>query len=1396
MNQMNIKDMDCARLLDALTAQGVILSANDGELRLFGSDEVLGTADIVDAVRKHKASLLELLASQQNGGEAPLVANPEARHDAFPLTDIQRAYWVGRQDAFDHGNVAIHFYTEVEVPLLDHARFQAAWNKVVRHHDMLRCVVDADAMQRILPDVPDYEIEVIDLSADAEADRVCTLEAHREKASHTVHKSDVWPGFALTVFKIDEQTSRLCYSQDLLHVDGGSLLLVIEDLCRFYLEPDYDKPASGLQFRDFVFHEIAIKDSAAYQEHLAYWEDVVADLPPPPALPVSSSEPEGRFRRLAFDLPPESYACIKAQAQALGITTTGWVMAAFGEIISRWSGSEDCTLNVTVFNRPSLAPDLLKIVGDFTSMIPVAMRHGDGDTLAARGTAMQRRMWDHIAHRDVSGITILNMLRSAKKDKAAADLSVVFTSLLNLGSQGFSAEGFHKIGQPVFTLTQTPQVTLDHQVSETNDGGIAFTWDVVEGHYPDGMVEDMFEAFRGLVSSLVADSDAWNDASLEYLPKAQLHLFNAVNATAAPYPADATLQSMFEHSAKAYPDAPALATAGRVLSYAQVRSAALTVAHDLKEAGVSAGQRVGIMMPKGWEQPVAALGVHFAGGAYVPIDPETPKARFEHIVEDAGLAALLVVSDQAPELRDFQVPVLAVEASHLARSAEAIEPVVVAPDDTSHVIYTSGSTGLPKGVVISHRNVVNRVSDINGRFEIHPDDAAIGLTALHHDLSVFDIFGVFAAGATLVLPDEERRLDPAHWLELMAAHKVTLWNSVPAFAGMLADHLEDRALEPPVASLRWMILAGDWIPVSLPDRLRAHVPDLDLIASGGPTETTIWDIWNRVGRVDPNWPSIPYGKPLANAGYHITDRSGRPCPVWVAGELCISGVGVTQGYLNRPDLNAEKYISLANVDGRVFKSGDMGRMLPDGNIEFLGRSDFQVKINGMRIELGEIERVANAVPGVSESTAVVQNAGKEPSIALFFTKKKAGFSPADLAAQNAAFEERGVIQTDPAERLASKLEYSALTIPDGATAIGLDAPAERPSRFKSHRTFRRKMMSRAALSGFLSHLSGTKSQDNGEARFAYGSGGGLYPVQVYLYLKPEAVSGLRAGIYRYHPLDHALTLVNACVLPDDIHWGYNRAFSNAAPMYLYLVADLTVIEAQYGDLARQMCALEAGAMGQILRQAADTSEIGICPVGDISFERTADAFRLHEKQHLMLAMVAGHIDRDAEAETLDSLDMRLDTALRDALPRYMVPQHCAALDTLPLTANGKVDRKTLQSLEVGRRDADAFVAPEGSFEAAVSKILAELLDRSAISATDNFFDIGASSAILVKAYNGIKTETGRTFPLIALFKHPSVRQLAQALEAAPETPEKPDVASRASRQSEALKKLKSNRNRK
>ncbi|MER6335057.1 amino acid adenylation domain-containing protein [Streptomyces sp. NPDC001034] len=306
-------------------------------------------------------------------------------------------------------------------------------------------------------------------------------------------------------------------------------------------------------------------------------------------------------------------------------------------------------------------------------------------------------------------------------------------------------------------------------------------------------------------------------------------------------------------------------------------------------------------------------------------------------------------------------------------------PVPAEPGDLAYVLYTSGSTGTPKGVMIEHHAALNTVADINERFAVGPEDRVFGLADLGFDLSVYDTFGTLATGAALVLPDPELRSEPAHWSKLMSEHGVTVWNSVPAQMQMLVEHLEVGGELP--ERLRLILLSGDWIPVDLPDRIHALWPEARVVSLGGATEASIWSIHHVVDEVEPGAKTVPYGVPLRNQTFHVLDARMDPCPVWTPGELYIGGVGLARGYWADEERTAASFVTHPRTGERLYRTGDFGRYRADGTIEFLGRRDGQVKVNGHRVELGEIEATLAAHPGV-DSAVVVKSSDQDGAARL------------------------------------------------------------------------------------------------------------------------------------------------------------------------------------------------------------------------------------------------------------------------------------------------------------------------------------------------------------------------------------------------------------------------------
>ncbi|WP_219151768.1 non-ribosomal peptide synthetase [Amycolatopsis sp. TNS106] len=435
------------------------------------------------------------------------------------------------------------------------------------------------------------------------------------------------------------------------------------------------------------------------------------------------------------------------------------------------------------------------------------------------------------------------------------------------------------------------------------------------------------------------------------------------------------LDELVEDQVRRQPDAIAVTWPGGSMTYQDLDHRSRALADTLARHGAGPGEVVGILLPRGWQQATAALAVLYTGAAYVPLDPSWPRDRQADVLRRCE--SRLVVTGQAATGGE-DLPAEAVPVPANAVPATPGKLPARAADDLAYVIFTSGSTGSPKGVMIDHAGAVNTILDINERFAVGPADRVLALSSLSFDLSVYDIFGTLAAGATIVCLAEDGSKDPRHWLERAASAGVTIWNSVPALLqaalGVVAEPNAD------LRGLRLILLSGDRIPVELPRRASSEAPRAEVISLGGATEASIWSIFHPIADGPRSATSIPYGRPLTNQQFHVLDEHLQPLPAGVPGELYIGGAGLARGYWRAPDLTAASFLEHPRY-GRLYRTGDLGRRSDDGVIDFLGRRDHQVKIRGFRIELGEVETALNNLPQIREAAAVVhRNNIGEPTL--------------------------------------------------------------------------------------------------------------------------------------------------------------------------------------------------------------------------------------------------------------------------------------------------------------------------------------------------------------------------------------------------------------------------------
>ncbi|MFO0566278.1 MAG: amino acid adenylation domain-containing protein [Polyangiaceae bacterium] len=433
------------------------------------------------------------------------------------------------------------------------------------------------------------------------------------------------------------------------------------------------------------------------------------------------------------------------------------------------------------------------------------------------------------------------------------------------------------------------------------------------------------------------------------------------------------LHQLFERAVLAHGTRPALVWSSGSLEYAALDRQANQLARYLAAQGIGPESRVGICVGRSVELVLSILAVLKTGAAFVPLDPDYPPARLAFMLEDSRPHALLTREDEVALLPD------PARATVLERHFAAITELSTTPlasgvtaGNLAYVIYTSGSTGAPKGIALAHRGVVNNICDLNRRYAVGPADVLLSVSALGFDMSVYEILGTLAAGATLVLPDAGDTRDPDEIATLVARYGVTIWNSAPALLDALLSHESARASSR-LGSLRLALLGGDWSPLALPARLKRLAPAALFVNLGGATEASIHSTLFEVSEVDPSWRSLPYGRAMAGQRVYVLDERLDPVPDGEIGDLYLAGVGLGRGYHARPDLTAERFLPDPYRAGeRMYRTGDRVRTLPDGNLELIGRSDHQVKIRGVRVELTEVEAALARQPEVERAVAMVR----------------------------------------------------------------------------------------------------------------------------------------------------------------------------------------------------------------------------------------------------------------------------------------------------------------------------------------------------------------------------------------------------------------------------------------
>ncbi|KGS05275.1 non-ribosomal peptide synthetase [Burkholderia sp. ABCPW 111] len=857
--------------------------------------------------------------------------------------------------------------------------FLAALQQVIDRHDILRTAACWKDLAQPVQVVWRQAALHAEIFSPAEEGHVPTqLLRHTDPRARRLDLSRA-PLFALDIAHDPERGEwLLALTFHHLIADHLTLELIVAEITAI-LHGQAEALPAALPYRNFI----AQVSSVPADVHETYFREVLGDVDEPTApFGVLEARDDGKeITEAHLALADDLARAIRNQARRLGMSPGVLFHVGWAQVLVQTSGRDDVVFGSVLLGRLRELAGADRVMGVLINTLPVRI-------------CLAERSVQEVVQAAYHGLTGLLEHEQAPLSLVQRCSGVVpplplFSTLLNYrhstaGIADGTWEGMRQLHSEERT---TYPVTLS--VDDLGEG-FGLTAQTVAGIDPARMAAYLATAMRGLVEALAAEPQR-PILSLSILSREEERcLIHDLNAT-PPEGDGYLLHAGIERHAALTPLAPAVICAEGCMQYRELAAETRRVAGAVVAAGARR-EPVAVLLPRSVGAIAAYSGVMRAGCAYVPIDPATPPERMRDVL--ATLNYVLTTRELAAALDGIDARVILVDEAAPADVA----PPTVALGDLAYVMFTSGSTGKPKGVMIDHRSASLTIESILRRYAIGPADRLLCVSSVGFDLSVFDFFGAFAAGAAVVLAPESSNVEPHVWLDLMERERATVWESVPAVMELLLlECRNSRRKLPP--SLKLVMLSGDRVPVNLPARIReAATSELHVIALGGATEAAIWSCYYDTRHLPPDASFVPYGRHLPGQRLYVLSSSLRPLPIGVPGDLWIAGAGVARGYLGQPDLTAYRFVDDPHVPGeRMYRTGDRARVLADGNLEFLGRVDDQVKIRGFRIEIGEIEAALGAAPGVERGVAtIVEHNGRQTIAAYVVARADAVLDHAEI----------------------------------------------------------------------------------------------------------------------------------------------------------------------------------------------------------------------------------------------------------------------------------------------------------------------------------------------------------------------------------------------------------------
>jgi len=954
----------------------------------------------INELSPDRRKLLELLLKEQGVDVSQTLILPRSHdRDRFPLSYPQQRLWFLEQlqpgTALYNIPTAVHMAGNLDLPTL-----QRSVDALVQRHETLRTKFESEAGQpvQIISESIELPIQLIDLNQFAnEKQEAEALRLAREDAL-CPFDLESGPLFRVTLLRLSDNEHIALLTIHHIISDGWSMSVLIAELAKLYEAFLAGKPSPlpelSIQYVDYALWQQRWLNDGLQEEHLAYWQKELDGAESLLALPTDRPRPAVQANRGAsyhFELSPALTAAIKDLSRRAGATYFITLLAIFDVLLYRYSGQDDISIGTPVANRSRA--EIEGLLGFFVNTLVLRVDLSGAPSFRELLGRVREVTLEAQSHQDLPFEMLVDDLQPAR-DMSYSPLFQVMFALQNAPSQALHLPDLTLEQIPVHSETSKFDLTLIISEGKTQfQGNLEYDVDL----FSETTIIRMVEHFLMLAEGIVADPDR-RISAIPLLTEQEAHkTLVEWNQTSTDDIIDTCIHTMVQDQVVMTPDATALIFGDQTLSYQQLNGRANQLAHYLSDMGVGRGTLVGVSMQRSADMIVGLLAILKASAAYVPIDPTYPEDRKKFISEDAQVKFILTHSSLRDDVPDRAAPLIFLdEIWPFALEQPSENPHNdVSASDLAYVLFTSGSTGQPKGVAISHHSAAALAAWARRVYALDELAGMLASTSINFDLSVFELFATLASGGTLILAENALELP-----DLVAAHRVTLINTVPSAITAL---LRSGGIP---QSVRTINLAGEPLSARLANQLY-EIPWIERVYDlYGPTEDTTYSTWTMR---QPQGPET-IGRPLYNTQIYILDPWLQPVPVGVPGEIYLGGAGLAVGYLNRFGLTAERFIpnpflsteggidDVQHASLRLYRTGDLARYLTDGNIEFLGRVDHQVKVRGFRIELGEIETALTRHPALREVVVLAHTdaTGNKRLVAYVVPRAEVTVNPADL----------------------------------------------------------------------------------------------------------------------------------------------------------------------------------------------------------------------------------------------------------------------------------------------------------------------------------------------------------------------------------------------------------------